>query len=191
MSRSNTLPHIATRKLTKTMATQRGAGDKKGGFSLALGGFVLAIILAVVPAAVFVSSLDTRVKALENGKVIETQTGIALGKIDEAKRTAADSLKATSLGFIGPLNKLVCIEATPGCQLVSAAGPDLDLNQEIPKDRKLLGAWYVVAENMADTAAFTHLDATVIDRTTIRLHAVPRLSTGQVRVFIYAVYGPM
>jgi hypothetical protein len=179
------------------MTTQK-VGKPNWGLIVAVGGLAVAFIGACIGAAMFiggltsdVKALDKRTTALETPEALKASTKVATDAVAAAGKAASDNLKANAVGFIGPINTLICIQANVGCQLVPANDPNLDLVQDIPVDRKLLGAWVVPVENLPDTAAFNHLDASVIDRKTIRVRAVPRSSFGQLRVFVYAVYGPM
>ncbi len=148
----------------------------------------VALIVAVVTATIFIVRLEFRVSDLEHNPQLQKQITDGV----EAVKTAQKQATSSAIGVAGPQNKVICT-GSGGCDFsATPEGIQHEMTAEIPDGRKILGAWYEPVENTIDMASFQHVDISVHgrDKVGINLQGKPG-ANGRVRIYIYALYGPM
>jgi hypothetical protein len=156
------------------VTTSKISGPKKSD-QLGKIATLLAIFATLAAAVMYIARLEGRIHDLEQPAALGKVTQMSIGKIDKRESDAVP---------------------TQGCDFISS--PDLDhpnlhsLQIEVPPNRKLLQAWYVPTDNLIDMAAFHRIEVDPAGRHTINvILSSPPGKAGQVRIFIYGLYGPI
>jgi hypothetical protein len=199
----DSLPH--NERKTDSMA-RRSADEpekEKMGLATLIGiiGGILSIIVVLVGAATFVLALKFRVDLLQPENNLKTMAGKGVTDITTAESNALKDIQRQTTGVLGPYSKVICTQVEEGCDYAASPNPNVpssaSFDVDVPQNRKLVAAWYSLADNVSDVRAFHNLSVVVGGVRTISVLSSAKGPTiddptgkpGQVRITIYAMYG--